>query len=458
MINNTVLTSGVQQSDSLIHIHASILFHDYMAFRGLKQRWRRKWIRRDLGGCGHRVVTSVPSNWHRGAGDCKALLAPLWATRLVGAGRKCQGASGGERQGPELPCQVASHVGGKLAPGQPVAAVRPGSPRSWVSSNLGSSLPQISFLVTPAADFALPPDGTLSNTLQQLKVTGVPSVSSSHVEQLKGSPASQGWEWCPKAGRSWQTPLESFESAPVVNKLHRFWNSPQGSKNKLFEGLLYTFLKTHSLRIATFPLAYHEFPLKKKFTSVIPNWRTVILRSSCPVANVLGPTSDFPTWQSGKETRNSQGFWLWMLVGFDYRNSTGLRETETLGGHKQNCVCRRTQRKRAGTLQEIEPDLPMRVWGSEWRPGSAVAYCGDRGAGSSSPGRLWHKSILEVTGLNCLQIPGLNCLRSVNEQAGSIVPPISRQLDYRFKEHDSAHQSKTQFSPQPIPPIRKQEL
>lgn len=77
-------------------------------------------------------------------------------------------------------------MGSKLAPGQPVAAVRPESPRSWVSSNLGSSFPQISFLVTPAGDFALPPDGTLSNTLRQLKVTGVPNMSSSHVEQLKG--------------------------------------------------------------------------------------------------------------------------------------------------------------------------------------------------------------------------------------------------------------------------------
>ena len=149
----------------------------------------------------------------------------------------------------------------------------------------------------------------------------------------------------------------------MVNELHRFWNSPQGSKKKLFEGMLFTFLKTHSLRIATSPLAYHEFPLKKKFTSFIRNWRTVIPRSSCSVANVQGPTSEFPTWQSGKETRNSQGFWLWMLVGFDYRNSTRLRETETLGGHKQNRVCKKTQRKRAGTLQEIEPDLPMRVWG-----------------------------------------------------------------------------------------------
>lgn len=35
-------------------------------------------------------------------------------------------------------------------------------------------------------DFALPLDSTLTNTLLQLKVTGVPNMSSSHVEKLKG--------------------------------------------------------------------------------------------------------------------------------------------------------------------------------------------------------------------------------------------------------------------------------
>ena len=37
---------------------------------------------------------------------------------LLGLDSKHQGARGGERQGPELD-QVASHMGGKLAPGQP---------------------------------------------------------------------------------------------------------------------------------------------------------------------------------------------------------------------------------------------------------------------------------------------------------------------------------------------------
>ena len=40
-------------------------------------------------------------------------------------------------------------------------------------------------------------------------------------------------------------------------------------------------------------------------------------------------------------------------------------------------------------------------------------------------------------------------------EGGSIAPPISRKLDERFTEYGPAHQSKTQFSPQPVPPIWK---
>ena len=37
------------------------------------------------------------------------------------------------------------------------------------------------------------------------------------------------------------------------------------------------------------------------------NCRTIIPRNYCTVKKVLGPTTDFPTWRSGKGTVNSQG-------------------------------------------------------------------------------------------------------------------------------------------------------
>ena len=47
-------------------------------------------------------------------------------------------------------------------------------------------------------------------------------------------------------------------------------------------------------------------------------------------------------------------------MGFNHRISTGLGK-QTLGKHKQNLVHTRTHKKGAVTLQETDPDLPVRV-------------------------------------------------------------------------------------------------
>ena len=47
-------------------------------------------------------------------------------------------------------------------------------------------------------------------------------------------------------------------------------------------------------------------------------------------------------------------------MGLDYRTYTELGK-QTLGGHKQNLLCTRTQEKRAVTLQETDPDLPVSI-------------------------------------------------------------------------------------------------
>ena len=54
----------------------------------------------------------------------------------------------------------------------------------------------------------------------------------------------------------------------------------------------------------------------------------------------------------------------------------------TLGGHKENLVCSRTQSKEV-TLQKTEPDLPASVGG----PPAELWVSRDRGTGSSRPGR-----------------------------------------------------------------------
>ena len=54
------------------------------------------------------------------------------------------------------------------------------------------------------------------------------------------------------------------------------------------------------------------------------------------------------------------------------RPYTGLGK-QTLGAHRQNLVCTRTQEKGAVTPQETDPDLPMSVQSLLWRCGSLVA-------------------------------------------------------------------------------------
>ena len=51
-------------------------------------------------------------------------------------------------------------------------------------------------------------------------------------------------------------------------------------------------------------------------------------------------------------------------MGFDYRASRGLGATDSgLGGHKQNSVCTKTQRRGAVTLQETESKPSASVGG-----------------------------------------------------------------------------------------------
>ena len=47
-------------------------------------------------------------------------------------------------------------------------------------------------------------------------------------------------------------------------------------------------------------------------------------------------------------------------MGFDYRTDAGM-EQQTLGGHKKNLVCTRTQEKGEVTPHKTDPDFPMSI-------------------------------------------------------------------------------------------------
>ena len=69
-----------------------------------------------------------------------------------------------------------------------------------------------------------------------------------------------------------------------------------------------------------------------------------LYRRSAPTGvKVLSPTSDFPTWGSGNERRNSytefEAYWK-LIAGQDWG-----KQRPTLGGCTQNSVCIGTQGK-----------------------------------------------------------------------------------------------------------------
>ena len=63
---------------------------------------------------------------------------------------------------------------------------------------------------------------------------------------------------------------------------------------------------------------------------------------------------------------------------FDYKTSTGLGK-QTLGGHKQNLVCKWSQKKGEMSSQETKPDFPVSVQESLVQCGWTVACFGVRG-------------------------------------------------------------------------------
>ena len=111
----------------------------------------------------------------------------------------------------------------------------------------------------------------------------------------------------------------------------------------------------------------------------------------------------------------------------------------------------RTQDKEAVIPQETDPDLPVNVqkppvdvWADSGLPwGQRHEY--------TSPGShgMLASVLLKVTITPTIVWP------QAELQGGNTAPPISRKLDLRFTEHSLAHQRKTQFFPQQVPPNKK---
>ena len=117
------------------------------------------------------------------------------------------------------------------------------------------------------------------------------------------------------------------------------------------------------------------------------NWRTVIRKRFHTVAEVLGPTTGFSTWGSGKGTENPQEIWLWRAVGFDSRTPTGLGKERLLEGTNRTMCIPGPGRKELWSRKRLSPTC-LRVFGSLWcRLGSTVVCFRVRDTDCTSPGR-----------------------------------------------------------------------
>ena len=113
------------------------------------------------------------------------------------------------------------------------------------------------------------------------------------------------------------------------------------------------------------------------------------LRSSPSVVRVLSSMSVFPIWESRKGTRNPQRIWLCRPAGFDYRISTRLEEIDNplLEGTSKLLHTPGLRGKEQWPYRRQNQTYLLVLEGLLWRCGLSVAHCGDRGTGSSSPGR-----------------------------------------------------------------------
>ena len=128
-------------------------------------------------------------------------------------------------------------------------------------------------------------------------------------------------------------------------------------------------------------------------------------------------------WESsGNLTGKASGIWLQ-----DFHRTGGNRDS-TLGGHKQNLACTKTQRKRAVTPQETEPKLPAMLEGILWRCGSAGAHHRDRGDWQQLSGNVSF-GVNPLGEINLTTEPidlRVGSPRPKNYQRGSATPSISR--------------------------------
>ena len=110
------------------------------------------------------------------------------------------------------------------------------------------------------------------------------------------------------------------------------WAKPRGTRFKIPKILSIETNRTHLTINTTLKTQCPPYVIQVELGQKPPQYskddpqtaEQLCQRNSHTVKKVLGPTTDFPTWGSGKGTVIPHGIWVWRPAGFDYRISTGL--------------------------------------------------------------------------------------------------------------------------------------
>ena len=110
-------------------------------------------------------------------------------------------------------------------------------------------------------------------------------------------------------------------------------------------------------------------------------------RSPHTVAEVLGPTTDFPTWGFSKGTENPPGNFTLKVSGIWLQTSAGLGNRDSWRAQTKPCVHQDPGESSTDPTRDLSQACQW-VFGSLWRRrGPAAACCSVRGTACSGPGR-----------------------------------------------------------------------
>ena len=179
-----------------------------------------------------------------------------------------------------------------------------------------------------------------------------------------------------------------------------------------------------------------------KSNSTPIGWVTHKLRTVIPKFShcCQGSEGHLPAWGPGRGTENPQGIWPWRPVGFDYKTSIELGETDTLvldgtknpksKKQKNNPRAHQDSEERStDSLQrKLNQNYLLVLKGLLWRCRSAGAHHRDGDTGSSCLGRSpLVKTLLEITIIPTIE--------PKDPRAGW---PQAKKL--RGREHNPTHQ------------------